>query len=77
MSSSFYLDTDTTPAIRSRYAHMGLAKAIELALTLVGRTDEGQIGIYTSCIGDGFKGYAIKYPNSEPYFEPNVDERVA
>lgn len=69
MSSRFYLDTDTTPAIKSRFAYKGLDATISFALGLVERCTEGQIGIYTSHLGDGFKGYAINDGINAPYFE--------
>ena len=69
MSSRYFLDTDTTPAIKSRNAYTGLDKTISFALGLVGRCTEGQIGIYKTHLGDGFEGYAIKYAGEEPYFE--------
>ena len=74
---TYYLDTDTTPPIRSQYAYCGLKRAIARAFDKLSRVDEGQIGIYENHIGVGFKGYAIKYPDSAPYFEPNLDEEAA
>lgn len=73
MASRYYLDADTTPSIKSRYAYIGLDETISYALGLVSRVDEGQIGIYKTHLGDGFEGYAIKYPNEEPYFEAHSE----
>lgn len=65
-----YLDFDTTPPIRSRYlASKKLETAQRFAFNKLGKVAEGQIGIYDNHIGAGFKGYAIKYPGQEPYFE--------
>jgi hypothetical protein len=69
MASRYYLDTDTTPALRGRFAYKGLDATISFALGLVGRCTDGQIGIYTSARGDGFKGYAINDGVNAPYFE--------
>ena len=74
---TFYLDTNTMPPIESRYIHAPVEKAIARAFDLLRKVDEGQIGIYTSAMGDIFKGYAIRRPNSEPYFEPNLYEATS
>ncbi len=63
---TFYLDTNTMPPI-----------AIARAFDLLRKVDEGQIGIYTSAMGGIFKGYVIRRPNSEPYFEPNLDQATS
>lgn len=69
MSSRYYLDADTTPTVRSRHAYTGLEQTISFAMDLVGRCQEGQIGVYKTHLGDGFKGYAIN-DGSRVYFEP-------
>jgi hypothetical protein len=61
MASRYYLDADTTPSLKSRYAYVGLDETISFALGLVSRIDEGQIGIYKTHLGDGFKGYAMGF----------------
>jgi hypothetical protein len=72
-----WFDCDTTPPLRSRYATRKTPEKFKAeALRMLAGVTEGQIGIYASYFG-GLYGYAIKYPNSEPYFEPNTDERVA
>lgn len=67
-----HLDCDTTPPLRSRYVSKayGLDTVIKIATDLIEEANEGQIGIYQSRLGDGFKGYVIKYPGQTPYFEP-------
>lgn len=62
-----YLDCDTTPAIKSRYTRYGVKFAMKLMMKA---NAEGQIGIYETCLGDGFKGYVIRYAGRDPYFEP-------
>lgn len=47
---------------------------IAFALGLVGRCTEGQIGIYKTHLGDGFKGYAINDGKNAPYFEAATAE---
>jgi hypothetical protein len=66
-----HLDCDTTPPLKSRYVSKayGLETVIKIATDLIGEAAEGQIGIYQSRMGDGFKGYVIKYPGQTPYFE--------
>jgi len=68
--SSTYLDCDTTPPIRSRYfPRKRIEPVLQKAFAMLGEVTEGQIGIYANCIGEGFRGYAIKYAGQEPYFE--------
>lgn len=74
---AFYLDHDTTPPTMSSYVYAKIDRAINAALARLNAVEQGQIGIYKSSMGGGFKGYAIKYPNGEPYFEPNLDEAAA
>ncbi|QPF81716.1 hypothetical protein IC762_12530 [Bradyrhizobium genosp. L] len=72
-----HLDCDTTPPLKSRYVSKGykLETVIEIATDLLAEVEEGQIGIYDSRRGDGFKGYVIKYRGQSPYFEaPANDE---
>lgn len=66
-----HLDCDTTPPLKSRHVSKAykLDTVIKIASELISEASEGQIGIYNSRIGDGFKGYVIKYPGKEPYFE--------
>lgn len=66
-----HLDCDTTPPLRSRYVSKayGLDMVIKIASDLIEEATEGQIGIYQSRLGDGFKGYVIKYAGQTPYFE--------
>lgn len=67
-----HLDCDTTPPLRSRYVSKayGLDMVVKIATDLIDEAVEGQIGIYQSRLGDGFKGYVIKYRGQTPYFEP-------
>lgn len=71
-----HLDCDTTPPLRSRYVSKAysLETVIKIATDLIEEAIEGQIGIYQSRMGDGFKGYVIKYPGQTPYFEPATAE---
>lgn len=66
-----YLDSDTTPPIRSVYAGgRSLKKAIAVAESKLIEADaEGQIGIYATAHGDTFHGYVIRYAGQSPYFE--------
>lgn len=66
-----HLDCDTTPPLKSRHVSKayGLETVIKIATDLIGEATEGQIGIYNTRMGDGFKGYVIKYPGETPYFE--------
>lgn len=73
-----YLDCDTTPPTHGGYIRSKtVLGAIRVAKSLMSKSGvlEGQIGIYENGVGDGFKGYVIRYPNSEPYFEPPQDEK--
>ena len=68
-----YLDCDTTPPTHGGYIRSKTARgAVVIAKSLMDAAGvhEGQIGIYESHVGVGFRGYVIKYPNDEPYFEP-------
>ena len=73
-----HLDCDTTPPLKSRYVSKAykLDTVIQIATDLIGEATEGQIGIYDSNRGDGFKGYVIKYPGAAPYFEAAAEEPV-
>lgn len=65
-----YLDCDTSPPLRGRYAKRRTpANFRNEALRLIADIDEGQIGIYETSLGGTFYGYAIKYPGKAPYFE--------
>lgn len=65
-----YLDCDTMPPLKGRYINCKrLDVAQRKAFAELSKVSEGQIGIYDNHIGIGFKGYAIKYPGQEPYFE--------
>lgn len=65
-----YLDCDTVPPLRGRYAsHKNVQRFKSEALRLISEVTEGQIGIYSNARGGTFYGYAIKYPNQKPYFE--------
>jgi hypothetical protein len=73
-----YLDFDTTPPIRSRYAQRTtFAGAVSEATRLISEATEGQVGIYDSYHGDNFHGYVIKYPGQSAYFEPAPAEDAA
>ena len=73
MPRRYYLDCDTTPARRSHYARAGLGNAKQVAFSHLANVTEGQIGIYETHLGDGFKGYAIKQ-NGFCYFEETSQE---
>lgn len=65
-----YLDCDTSPPLRGRYATRVKAESFKAeALRLIAAIDQGQIGIYETVRGGTFYGYAIKYPGQKPYFE--------
>lgn len=74
-----YLDCDTTPPLKSHYVSKayGLQTVIKVATDFIKDATEGQIGIYGDRHGSGFKGYVIKYPGQEPYFEAAADEDAA
>lgn len=64
-----YLDCDTTPPMASRYVPPKTTSgAVKNAIC---KMEEKQIteGQYENSVGVGFKGYVIKYPGQEPYFE--------
>lgn len=67
-----HLDCDTTPPLKSRHVSKAykLDMVIEIATGVIADAVEGQIGIYETRLGDGFKGYVIKYAGQAPYFEP-------
>jgi hypothetical protein len=66
-----YLDCDTTPPLKSHYVSKAytLDTVIKIATDFIGGAAEGQIGIYNTPRGDGFRGYVIKYAGKPPYFE--------
>jgi hypothetical protein len=65
-----WLDCDTTPALRGRYAKRKTPEKFKAeALRLLDDVTEGQIGIYASRFGGDFYGYAIKYAGKPAYFE--------
>ena len=70
-----WFDCDTTPHIHSRRAKYKTPERYKAeALALLDTVDEGQIGIYASCFGPPFYGYAIKYKGQAAYFEePKAD----
>lgn len=75
-----YLDFDTTPHVVSRYVPpKTIAGAIQNAIRKIEQkgVEEGQVGIYENCRGEGFKGYVIKRRGEDPYFEPASAEDVA
>lgn len=70
-----YLDCDTTPSIRSRYAKRKTPALFKAeALALADTVTEGQIGVYDSLFGGTFYGYAIKYPGQAAYFEEATED---
>lgn len=72
-----YLDTDTSPPIKScrtrhpdGYTARRLQAAVTLAEQLLTDADaEGQIGIYDAYVVGPFRGYVIRYKGQAPYFE--------
>lgn len=71
-----HLDCDTTPPLKSRHVSKAyrLDMVIKIASEIIEEATEGQIGIYQTRQGDGFKGYVIKYPGQTPYFEAATEE---
>jgi hypothetical protein len=72
-----HLDCDTTPPLKSR--HVSKAYKLDMVIKiasdlLIEEAAEGQIGIYDTRMGDGFKGYVIKYHGQTPYFEAATEE---